>query len=55
MFNILVTLMTLIALGFVVLWWLRPAIRDAMEAPKYRLLSPPASAASKYPNRRPEP
>ena len=38
MFNALVTAMTLIALGFVVAWWLRPDIRDWMEAPKYQFL-----------------
>jgi hypothetical protein len=36
MFNALVMTMTLIVLGFVVAWWLRPDIRDRMEAPKYR-------------------
>jgi hypothetical protein len=38
MFNTFVTIMTLIALGFVVAWWLRPDIRDWMEAPKYQFL-----------------
>jgi hypothetical protein len=38
MFNALVTTMTLIALGFVVAWWLRPDIRDCMEAPKYKFV-----------------
>jgi len=38
MFNALVTTMTLIALGFVVAWWLRPDIRDWMEAPKYQFV-----------------
>jgi hypothetical protein len=38
MFNVLVTTMTLIALGFVVAWWLRPEIRDWMEAPKYHFI-----------------
>jgi hypothetical protein len=38
MFNVLVTTMTVIALGFVVAWWLRPDIRDWMEAPKYRFV-----------------
>src|SRR3989442_12537499 len=37
MFNALVTTMTLIALGFVVAWWLRPDIRDLMEATKYHI------------------
>ncbi len=36
MFNILVTAMTLIALGFVVLWWLHRDVRASMELPKYR-------------------
>ena len=38
MFNILVATMTIIALGFVVAWWLRPDIRDVMEDPKYSLV-----------------
>jgi hypothetical protein len=38
MFNILVATMTIIALGFVVAWWLRPDIRDVMEDPKYKLV-----------------
>jgi hypothetical protein len=38
MFNALVTTMTLIALGFVVAWWLRRDIRDSMEAPKYQFV-----------------
>jgi len=38
MFNALVTMMTLIALGFVVAWWLRPDIRGWMEAPKYQFV-----------------
>jgi hypothetical protein len=38
MFNALVTAMTLIALAFVVAWWLRPDIRDWMEAPKYQFV-----------------
>jgi hypothetical protein len=36
MFSVLVTTMTLITLGFVMAWWLRPDVRDWMEAPKYR-------------------
>jgi hypothetical protein len=36
MFNLLVTTMTLIALGFVVAWWLRQDVRDSMEFPKHR-------------------
>ena len=38
MFSILVATMTIIALGFVVAWWLRPDIRDMMEGPKYKLV-----------------
>jgi hypothetical protein len=36
MFNVLVIAMTLIALGFVVAWRLRPDVRDWMEAPKFK-------------------
>jgi hypothetical protein len=36
--TLLVTTMTLIALGFVVGWWLRPDIRNWMEAPKYQFV-----------------
>ena len=38
LFNILVTLITLIAAGFLLTWWLRPDFRSWMEAPKYRFL-----------------
>jgi hypothetical protein len=38
MFSILVAAMTVIALGFVVAWWLRPDIRDLMEVPKYKFV-----------------
>jgi hypothetical protein len=38
MFSILVATMTVIALGFVVAWWLRPDIRDLMEDPKYKFV-----------------
>ena len=36
MFNALVTTMTLIALAFIVAWFIRQDLRDWMEAPKYR-------------------
>jgi hypothetical protein len=38
MFSILVATMTVIALGFVVAWWLRPEIRDLVEDPKYKFV-----------------
>ena len=38
MFNLLVTLMSLIAAAFVVVWFLRPDFRRWIEQPKYRLL-----------------
>lgn len=38
MFNALVTIMTLIAVAFVVVWWRYPEVRDWMELPKYRLV-----------------
>jgi hypothetical protein len=36
MFSVIVATMTVIALGFVAAWWLRPDIRDLMEDPKYK-------------------
>ncbi len=38
MFNLLVTLMTLIAAAFVVVWFLRPDFRRWIGEPKYRFL-----------------
>jgi hypothetical protein len=38
MFAVLVTTMTVITLGFVVAWGLRPDIRNWMEAPKYEFV-----------------
>jgi hypothetical protein len=33
--NLLVVSITLIVLAFVAIWWLLPALRSAIEAPKY--------------------
>mgnify|MGYP001771049705 CR=1 FL=1 len=38
MFNLLITLMTLIAVAFICVWWWRPDFRRWTEAPKYHLL-----------------
>ena len=48
MFDALVTTMTLIALGFVVAWWLRPDIRDWMEALNVNLFAGVGSAVEMY-------
>ena len=56
MFDALVTFMTLIALGFVAVWWHSQGIRDCVEAPKYRLLgqycAPSAKAFASKKDRR---
>lgn len=38
MFTLLIILMSLIALGFVIAWWLWPNLRERFEAPKYHFL-----------------
>lgn len=38
-FDLMMLSMTAVALAFVLLWWLSPALRTAIEAPKYELLA----------------
>jgi hypothetical protein len=39
MFDVVVSIMTLVALTLIAVWWFRPDLRGWMEEPKYRMLS----------------